>query len=67
VAPNAGEQKNCRLVAVLKECVSGRELIDRGWESDVLIAGELEVSSTAPILKDGAYRDCQKPSFIKTD
>ena len=44
------------LVFALKECVSGRELIEKGWESDVLIAGELEVSVTAAILSDGAYR-----------
>lgn len=55
-ARGAFEAHRGDLVAALKQCVSGRELIEQGWESDVLIAGELDVSATAPILRDGAYR-----------
>ena len=55
-ARTAFEAHRGDLVTALKECVSGRELIEQGWESDVLIAGELEVSVTAPILSEGAYR-----------
>jgi 2-phosphosulfolactate phosphatase len=40
---------------VFKECSSGRELIERGFEQDVEIASELDVSESAPTLVDGAY------------
>jgi 2-phosphosulfolactate phosphatase len=39
----------------LKQCGSGRELIERGFEQDVEIASELDVSECAPTLVDGAY------------
>ena len=42
--------------AVIAACASGRELIERGWEHDVRLATELDVSATAPFLRDGAYR-----------
>jgi 2-phosphosulfolactate phosphatase len=40
---------------MLKQCGSGRELIERGFEQDVEIASELDVSGCAPTLADGAY------------
>jgi 2-phosphosulfolactate phosphatase len=40
---------------MLKQCGSGRELIERGFEQDVEIASELDVSGCAPTLMDGAY------------
>lgn len=40
----------------LQECVSGRELRDRGFTADVAIAGEYGVSSVVPVLVDGAFR-----------
>jgi 2-phosphosulfolactate phosphatase len=39
----------------LKECASGRELAARGFEDDVLLAAEVDVSTTVPILRDGAF------------
>ncbi len=39
----------------IKKCSSGKELIEKGFEEDVNLACELFVSSTVPILKDGAY------------
>jgi 2-phosphosulfolactate phosphatase len=42
--------------AIVRDSVSGRELIDRGFEADVEIAVALEVSITAPLLRDGAYQ-----------
>lgn len=41
--------------AVLAECGSGRELIERGFAEDVRIAGEVYAGSAVPVLRDGAY------------
>jgi hypothetical protein len=38
-----------------RDCVSGRELRDRGFPEDVEAAIQLNVSSTTPILVHGAY------------
>ena len=40
---------------IFKECGSGLELIERGFEQDVEIACELDISECAPTLVDGAY------------
>jgi 2-phosphosulfolactate phosphatase len=40
----------------LRESVSGRELIERGFAEDVELAADLGASDTAPMLIDGAYR-----------
>ena len=39
----------------LKSCVSGRELIERGFERDVEIAAESNVSSMVPLLRDDEF------------
>jgi 2-phosphosulfolactate phosphatase len=39
----------------LMNCASGREVSARGYEDDVQMAGEIEVSTTVPILRDGAF------------
>ncbi len=39
----------------LLECASGRELKRRGFEEDVVLAAELNVSRAAPILVEGAF------------
>ncbi len=41
-------------------CVSGRELVSKGFGSDVDIAGELNASTIVPVLVDGAF--CSLPS-----
>jgi 2-phosphosulfolactate phosphatase len=40
---------------LLKQCGSGRELIERGFERDVEIASDLDASECAPTLVDNAY------------
>ncbi|MEO5747840.1 MAG: hypothetical protein ABI336_04360 [Humibacillus sp.] len=44
------------LVTALSTSVSGRELVEQGWVSDVDIATELDTSNRLPVLRDGAYR-----------
>jgi 2-phosphosulfolactate phosphatase len=40
---------------LIKQCTSGQELIQRGFERDVELAAELNISNCVPILIDGAY------------
>ena len=44
------------LKTLLKQCGSGKELIERGFERDVDLAAELDVSECVPVLVDGAYK-----------
>jgi 2-phosphosulfolactate phosphatase len=39
----------------LMDCASGRELVAQGYACDVQIASELNVSSTVPLFRSGAY------------
>ena len=40
---------------LIKHCVSGQELIQRGFERDVELAAELNISDCVPTLIDGVY------------
>lgn len=40
---------------LIKQCGSGKELIERGFEQDVDLAAKLNVSDCVPTLVDGAY------------
>ena len=39
----------------LHACISGQELIERGFARDVELAAELDVSDSVPLLTEGAY------------
>jgi len=45
-----------RLPETLTECASGRELTGKGRAADVGYAAQLNVSTTVPVLTDGAFR-----------
>lgn len=45
------------LEAVLLDCASGRELVERGFADDVRLAAALDRSTSAPRLEDDAYVD----------
>ncbi|MEO5952284.1 MAG: 2-phosphosulfolactate phosphatase [Chloroflexia bacterium] len=44
------------IYATLRECSSGKELIERGFTNDIDLAANLNISTSAPRLIDGAYR-----------
>ncbi len=43
------------LLENLRQCSSGKELIERGYADDVQLASQLNVSDSVPILMDGAF------------
>lgn len=45
---------------LIKQCSSGKELIARGFERDVDLAIEFDVSDCVPTLLDGAYVNYKK-------
>jgi 2-phosphosulfolactate phosphatase len=55
-ARSAFERAEPNLEELLHQCSSGKELIERGYEEDVRLGAELNVSDCVPTLQDGAYR-----------
>ena len=49
------------VAAAVRECASGRELIQGGYADDVDIAVELDASTVVPVLIDGAFRPAPAP------
>ncbi|MCA4134723.1 2-phosphosulfolactate phosphatase [Arthrobacter sp. M4] len=45
-----------RLLEMLRDCSSGRELVGEGYADDVGIAAELDGSSAVALLRDGVFR-----------
>ena len=56
-ATAAYQSAQSSLKSLLKQCSSGKELIEKGFEQDVDLAAELDVSDCVPTLVDGAYLD----------
>jgi 2-phosphosulfolactate phosphatase len=56
VAIAAFHRNKNNLLGNLKKCSSGKELITRGFESDVDLAAAFNVSSCIPIFKDNFYK-----------
>ena len=57
----AFEAMRTSLSDMIRGCASGRELIERGWEQDLDLAVELDVSQGVPLLSDGGYRRLPEP------
>ncbi|TVQ18002.1 MAG: hypothetical protein EA382_18235 [Spirochaetaceae bacterium] len=53
---DAFEAARPTLLTRLCDCLSGRELIELGFESDVQIISELDADSCVPVMSCGAYR-----------
>jgi 2-phosphosulfolactate phosphatase len=43
------------LLEILRHCASGRELSEKGWAGDVGYAAQVNVSTTVPVLTNGAF------------
>jgi 2-phosphosulfolactate phosphatase len=56
MAVAAFEKLEANLLEHIKGCVSGREKLERGEESDLHLTCALDVSSCVPVLKEGAFR-----------
>lgn len=54
-----------RLAEVMLAVASARELIERGYEADVLLAADLDVSALAPLLVNGAFVNGASATGIK--
>ena len=55
VARDAWRSAQHDMDAVIRDCLSGRELIERDFEIDVDLALQCEVSAVAPMLRGGVY------------
>ena len=55
LAKNAFQTSKETIGETLRTCSSGKELIERGFMSDVEFAMQFNVSANVPILKDGFY------------
>lgn len=51
------EAARTQIEAALLDCVSGRELAERGFAGDVALASQLNVSQCAPLFSGGAFLD----------
>lgn len=55
IALAAYEAARSQLTDLLLRCGSGKELVEKGFAQDVLMASELNVSNCVPILVNGRY------------
>jgi len=55
VALTAFKNFEHNLFEVLENSVSGNELLDKGFEEDIVLASELNFSSSVPLLQDKAF------------
>jgi 2-phosphosulfolactate phosphatase len=51
------EQCHADVPGVLTRCASGKELIERGFAADVVLAGQVDVSQSTPLLHVACYID----------
>ncbi len=56
VARDAFRAAGTELTDIVRDSISGRELIDREFAGDVALAVQHEISMSAPLLVGGAYR-----------
>lgn len=59
VALAAFQAVEAELDQALRQCSSGKELLEWGFATDVMLAAQLNVSSCAPVLVNDAYRPAE--------
>ena len=57
LAVSAYQSIRSSIVKLMKQCSSGKELIERGFERDVDLASQINVSNSIPTLINGAYKN----------
>lgn len=55
MAANIYQSLHNKETETLLNCVSGIELVERGYKEDVYLAADINVSDCVPVLKDNAY------------
>ena len=60
-ARDAYRGTGAELTQTIRNCVSGVELIKRGYETDISLASELDVSCSVPIFSNKSYINAAKP------
>jgi 2-phosphosulfolactate phosphatase len=55
------------LLAVLRRCSSGKELIARGFTADVELAAAINTSGCVPLLRHNAYVNCIERGLTKSE
>ena len=55
LAENAFRTTETKLPETLRDCSSGRELVERGFSEDVELASQLNASSTVPVLQGNIF------------
>lgn len=61
-AAAAFETLHTQLNDLLRQCSSGKELIEKGFVNDVILASQLNVSSCVPFLQNDAYQFYARPN-----
>lgn len=57
----AFSESRAQLGAYLETCASGRELVELGYQRDVALAAEIDVSAAAPHLRDRVFSNWSAP------
>ncbi|WP_068166174.1 2-phosphosulfolactate phosphatase [Rhodococcus phenolicus] len=57
VAADAWTAVQARMIDALRDCASGRELIEAGYADDVAVAAEVGQSTCVPVLRDQRFVD----------
>ncbi|MGH2521179.1 MAG: hypothetical protein ACRDH2_01640 [Anaerolineales bacterium] len=50
------EAAKSNLLSLLRQCGSGKELIERNCEPDIVLASQRDISTGVPVFVNGAYR-----------
>jgi 2-phosphosulfolactate phosphatase len=55
MAESAYRAVEADIAAAVNACASGQELVDGGFEADLALAGQLDITDRVPVLSGGAF------------